>query len=134
MDGATELIVDLNRAGARLAIGSFGPPANVRAVLNVLPGGKYFQVTTSSEDVAHGKPAPDVFLIAAGKLELPPGRCVVVEDAPVGVQAGKAANCAVVGITGTVSAERLCEADLVVTSLRELSPDILKHLLRQTGF
>jgi beta-phosphoglucomutase len=129
MDGASELITALSRAGAKLAIGSSGPPANVRAVLEVLPGGKYFQAKTSSDDVTRSKPAPDVFLKAAEKLELPPGRCVVVEDAPVGVRAGKAAGCAVVGLTGTVPGERLAEADLVVASLRQLSPEILKRIL-----
>jgi beta-phosphoglucomutase len=129
MDGASELIADLSRAGAKLAIGSSGPPQNVRAVLDVIPGGKYIQATTSSSDVTRSKPAPDVFLKAADKLELPPGRCVVVEDAPVGVRAGKAAGCAVVGLTGTVPGERLAEADLVVASLRELSPEILKRML-----
>jgi beta-phosphoglucomutase len=128
MDGAAQLIAVLHQAGARLAIGSSGPPENVRAVLKVLPGGQHFAASTSSADVRHSKPAPDVFLRAAEKLGLPPGRCVVVEDAPAGVEAGKAAGCAVVGITGTVSRERLAAADLIVDSLRELSPEVLERM------
>ena len=133
MDGAAELIAALNTAGAKLAIGSSGPPENVRAVLNVLAGGQYIQATTDAGDIVRSKPDPEVFLKAAGKIGLPPGSCVVVEDAPAGVKAGKAAGCAVVAITGTASRQNLSQADLVVDSLRELTPDNLKSLIQRLG-
>lgn len=131
MDGAAELLDALNTAGAKLAIGSSGPSENVRAVLNVLPGGEYIKATTDTNDITRSKPDPEVFLKAARKIGLPPGSCAVIEDAPAGVKAGKAAGCAVVAITGTASRQDLSEADLIVDSLRELTPDNLKSLIRE---
>lgn len=129
MEGASELIASLHKAGAALAIGSSGPPENVEAVLKVFPGGMHFIATTNGKEIARGKPDPEVFLRAAHKLGLPPERCVVVEDAPAGVTAGKAAGCAVIALTGTTKREHLAGADLVVDSLCELTPEIVKNLL-----
>jgi beta-phosphoglucomutase len=133
MDGAAELIAALNEAGASLAIGSSGPPENVQAVLNMLPGGEHFMATTNGNELTHGKPEPEVFIKTVHKLGLPPARCVVVEDAPAGVMAGKAAGCPVIALTGTAPRESLARADLVVDSLRELTPDIFKGLIRSAG-
>ncbi|MBW1689966.1 MAG: HAD family phosphatase [Deltaproteobacteria bacterium] len=129
MKGASELIKALHEAGAALAIGSSGPRENLEAVLNALPGGTHFMATTNGSELTWGKPDPEVFLTAARKLGLPPERCVVVEDASVGVAAGKAAGCAVIAITGTATREHLKDADLVVDSLRELTPEIFKDLI-----
>ncbi len=129
MDGASELIAALHKAGAALAIGSSGPPENLRALLNALPGGTHFMATTNGIEIARGKPDPEVFLATARKLGLLPERCVVVEDAPAGVTAGKAAGCAVIALTGTATREHLAGADLVVDSLRELTPEIFKNLI-----
>ena len=130
MDGAAELIDALHAAGAILAIGSSGSPENVRTVLQMLPGGEHIKATTNAKEITHGKPHPEVFLNAAAKMGLAPVACVVIEDAPAGVQAGKAAGCAVIGITGTVSRRHLAGADLVVASLRELKPAIFQDLIR----
>lgn len=129
MDGASELIAALNEAGAYLAIGSSGPPENLEAVLNALPGGTHFMATTNGNELTWGKPNPEVFLTAARKLGLLPERCVVVEDAPAGVTAGKAAGYAVIALTGTAKRKHLAGADLVVDSLRELTPELFKNLI-----
>lgn len=63
------------------------------------------------------------------KMGLPPAQCVVVEDAVAGVRAGKGAGCAVVALTGTARREQLFEADLIVDSLRELTPETFKKLV-----
>ncbi len=130
MDGAAELITALHKAGAALAIGSSGPRENVEAVLDMLPGGEHFVAITNANEITRGKPDPEVFIKTAQKLGLPPGRCVVVEDAPAGVMAGKAAGCAVIAITGTTSRDHLAQADLVVDSVRELTPETFKGLIR----
>ena len=130
MDGAAELIYALHGAGAILAIGSSGSPENVRTVLQMLPGGEYFKATTNAKEITRGKPDPEVFLNASEKIGLAPTDCVVVEDAPAGVQAGKDAGCAVIGITGTVSRRHLSGADLIVDSLRELEPTNFLDLIR----
>lgn len=74
----------------------------------------------SAEDVAAGKPAPEGYLAGAAGLGVPPAECVVVEDAPVGVDAARAAGMRCVGLATTHSPSELSAADLVVPSLAEL--------------
>ena len=112
-----------------MAIGSSAPPENIQAVLSAFPGDVPFKATTNASEIKRGKPDPEVFLKSAKKIGLPSERCVVVEDAPAGVKAGKAAGCAVIALTGTAPREQLKEADLVVDSLRELTPNIFKNLI-----
>ncbi|MEO6981917.1 MAG: HAD-IA family hydrolase [Edaphobacter sp.] len=71
----------------------------------------------SADDVVNGKPDPEPYRRGAELLGLRPEECVVVEDAPSGVGAGRAAGCRVLGVLGTHSAEQLREADWVATSL-----------------
>lgn len=127
--GAAELLGRLHEAGATLAVGSSGPPENVQAVLDVLPGSEHIVAAINGRDVSHGKPDPEVFLKAAAAIDLPPLRCVVVEDAPVGVAAGKAAGCKVLALTGTATAKELREADRVVDSFEGLTAAEIRGLL-----
>jgi beta-phosphoglucomutase len=120
MDGSVELIDALADAGFRLAVGSSGPPENVELTLDCLGRASRFNAVVTGRDVTRGKPDPQVFQTAAERLGLPPARCIVVEDAPVGITAARAAGMASVALVGTVAADRLGEADLVVRSLREL--------------
>lgn len=129
MDGASELIGALHKAGAVLGIGSSGPSENLEVLLHKLPGGRYFAAVTNGNEIARGKPDPEVFLKTAAKMDLLPKRCVVVEDAVAGVRAGKRAGCAVIALTGTAEREQLSEADSIVDSLRDLTPDAFKNLL-----
>ena len=129
MDGASDLIRALHEAGFRLAIGSSGPPENVALVLRELRGGELFSATVNGTEVTRGKPNPDVFLTAALKLGIEPARAAVIEDAPAGVEAAKRAGMTAIALLGTAPRERLAEhADLIVGSLRDLSP----HLIRDT--
>ncbi len=77
-------------------------------------------VYISGDQVIHKKPHPEVFLLACQGLNLPPDQCVVIEDAPNGIQAAKAAGCPCVAVTNTHSAHQLTQADLVVDSLVKL--------------
>jgi sugar-phosphatase len=74
-------------------------------------------VLVTADSVSRGKPDPEPYLLAAARLDLPPGDCVVFEDAPSGVAAGKAAGMRVVALTTTVSAAELAGADEVVKDL-----------------
>ncbi len=76
-----------------------------------------FGAVVAREDCARGKPDPEPYLLAAGALELSPRRCVVIEDAPGGIQAAKAAGMLCVAVTHSCPRERLREADLVVEDL-----------------
>ncbi|MFG2858323.1 HAD-IA family hydrolase [Streptomyces mirabilis] len=80
------------------------------------------KVQIYGEDVLKAKPHPDGYLLAAAHLGAEPARCLVVEDAPAGIEAGKAAGCTVIGITSTHRAEELLQADACIASLAELTP------------
>ncbi len=122
MDGAAELIDELQRAGFALAVGSSGPPDNVYLVLDRLECRSAFRGVVTGVDVQRGKPDPQVFLLSAERAGVEPRHCVVIEDAPVGVAAAHAAGmkCVAIASTGRVR-DSLLSAELVVDSLRELS-------------
>ena len=99
-------------------------------VLTVAPGETLrasFAVDVCGRDLPQGKPHPGLFLLAAAELSTPPGRCVVVEDAPVGIQAAKAAGMLALGVARQDDAALLdaAGADLVVASLGSVSVDAL---------
>ena len=131
MDGAAELLDALKAAGFLLAVGSSGPPENVRIALEGLGRARLFDATVTGDEVRAGKPDPEVFLKASAKLGLEPRFSAVVEDSTAGVEAAKAAGMAAVALVGTASREALerAGADLVVDSLRELSPDRIRRLI-----
>jgi beta-phosphoglucomutase len=128
MDGAVELIDALRDAGFVLAVGSSGPSENIELALAGLERRSAFQVLVTGQDVTRGKPDPQIFAIAAQRLGIAASHCVVVEDAPVGIAAAKAAGMSAVALVGTVPRERLSAADLIVDSLRELTPEKLEEL------
>ncbi len=70
--------------------------------------------------ISRGKPAPDCYLLAAQELALPPRDCVVVEDAPVGIEAGMAAGMRVIAIASTHPAAELSGADAIIDSLAKI--------------
>jgi beta-phosphoglucomutase len=84
-----------------------------------------FSVIITGDQVAHGKPAPDVFLAAARALHVEPQQCLVLEDAPAGVQAAKAAGMTCFAVPDhSVARLDLSQADKVVASLHDV-PAIL---------
>ena len=130
MGGAVELIDALDRAGLRLALGSSGPPENVALVLDKLGRRDKFAGVVTGMDVTRGKPDPQVFLLAAERIGLTPPQCLVIEDAPAGVAAAKAAGMKCIGLASTGrEPSSLAQADLVVQSLRELTADAINSLL-----
>jgi beta-phosphoglucomutase len=129
LSGAEDLIIDLKDKDFLLSIGSSTPKLNIDFMAKDLPIFNSFDAIVTGEDVANGKPAPDTFLKAAEKLSLQPPRCVVVEDAVQGVQAGKAAGMAVVAVTTTRKRTDLIQADIIVDSLDELKSDNFIKLL-----
>ncbi|HEY4233926.1 MAG TPA: HAD family phosphatase [Lacipirellulaceae bacterium] len=129
MDGAAELIDALADDGFLLAIGSSGPPENVRLVLDKLPSGQRIAAVVTGADVTRGKPDPQVFQMAAERLGVPPARCAVVEDAIHGIEAARRAGMAAIALVGTSERAKFSAADLIVDSLRELSPARIRALI-----
>jgi len=117
--GLLELLTSLSpRYPMALASGSRHPTIN--AVLALRGLRRFFPVVVSSEDVPHGKPAPDIFLRTAELLEVAPKACCVIEDSASGVEAALAANMAVIAITNSLPAEKLSRATRVVKTYEEL--------------
>lgn len=116
--GAKELLDGLSPQ--RWAAVTSGSVDVMRARL-VISGLPIPDVLITAEDVTAGKPDPQGYLKAAAGLGLDPRRCLVVEDAPAGIAAGKAAGSAVVALTTTHSADRLSDADAIVADLSACS-------------
>jgi beta-phosphoglucomutase len=130
-EGAKSLLTDLKKEGFYLAVGSSAPRANLELVLDCTDLRNYFDAYVTGQDVTKGKPAPDTFLKAAEKLSLNANRCVVVEDAVQGIEAGRAAGMAVVAVTTTRSRKDLTGADIIVDSLTQLLARQFIELLRK---
>ncbi|NBS88311.1 MAG: HAD family phosphatase, partial [Verrucomicrobia bacterium] len=92
LPGVREWLERLKKEGIACGIGSSTEEKNVRLGLGLLGLGDFFQTAVTAEHVKRGKPAPDVFLEVARRLDANPAQCVVFEDAPAGVEAGRAAG------------------------------------------
>ncbi|MCC7291051.1 MAG: HAD family phosphatase [Phycisphaerales bacterium] len=130
MPGARALIRDCHASGMKLAIGSSTPPENVELALGEMGVAQLFSACVTSRDVTRGKPHPDVFLQAADRIDLDPARCVVIEDAPSGIDAALAAGCVAVGLTSHHSREKLAHAHSVIGALTELTAQRLRGMSR----
>lgn len=101
IDGVEAMLMDLSDQGIAMAIATGGSIRRMTATLDISSLGKWFDQTAFSADlVRNGKPAPDLFLLAAERLGVPPQDCVVLEDSPHGVQGALAAGMRAVGFTG----------------------------------
>src|SRR5438552_5615428 len=124
--GAVEAV---RRVAARFPLGlaSSSNRELIDAVLGAAGLTELFEATVSSEEVARGKPAPDVYLAAAARLGVAAERCGAVEDSHGGIRSAKAAGMFVVAIpnpTYPPDDEALASADVVVRSVEELSPEL----------
>jgi len=117
LPGAAELVRRLREGGLSLAIVSSTPRANIELILGSLGLADAFAAVVGAEDARRGKPHPEGFLTAAKRLGVPPADCVVLEDAPEGIEGAKAAGMRCIGVATTRPPERLSQADLVVERL-----------------
>lgn len=117
--GLPELVEKLSRK-YQLAVASGSEPAVIEAVLDLKGLRRFFPVVVSSTEIAHGKPAPDIFLLAAQRLDVAPAQCCVIEDSKPGIAAGLAAGMRVIAIANTHPAEELSQAPTVVSTYREI--------------
>lgn len=106
-------------------IASSTPPANLEMYLQSTVLGTYFDHFISGEQVPNGKPAPDVFIEAANRLSALPRNCIVFEDAPAGIDAGKSAGCFVVALGTTHDQDELFGYDLYYPSADLLDLDMI---------
>jgi HAD superfamily hydrolase (TIGR01509 family) len=116
----------LKSGGWRQALASSAELLNIEAVLESLKVTGFFDAIVSAEDVQTGKPDPAVFLKAADRVSTAYHRCVVVEDAPAGVEAAHLAGMHAVGVQSSHSS---LSADVVVRTLEELDPGAFDSLV-----
>ncbi len=128
LPGARELLVALREAGIPRSIASSTPRSNLDAIFTATGLDGLFDAVVCGDDVKNGKPAPDVFLLAAKRLGLAPQDCLVIEDAHVGIAAAKAAGMKVLAVATTHPLEELATADAAVASLAEVTPGRLQEI------
>jgi HAD superfamily hydrolase (TIGR01509 family) len=116
-DDAVCVARELRERGVPVAIASSSPRERLDATLRAAKLTELFDVTVAGDEVANGKPAPDLFLAAAEKLGVPPGDCVAVEDAPSGVEAALAAGMKVVAVARKPEHRDELTCDTVVDEL-----------------
>jgi HAD superfamily hydrolase (TIGR01509 family) len=128
IDGASEAV---ERIAARwpLALASSSNPSIIELVLAESGLARHFAFAVSSEDAGRGKPAPDVYLVAAQALGIPPDRAAAVEDSANGIRAARAAGMRVVAIPNPhfpPGEDALDAADVVLGSIAELTPAVIE--------
>jgi beta-phosphoglucomutase family hydrolase len=128
LPGVSEWVRRLHQQGWRQAIASAAPRKNIETILEALHTADCFNAIVSAEDVHRGKPDPEVFLVAASKLDVPPSQCIVVEDALHGIEAAHAAGIKCIGVTRS---GKPLPADVTTNSLAGLAPNVFDNLLSQ---
>ncbi|MFD6342733.1 HAD family hydrolase [Streptomyces sp. NPDC060131] len=109
VDGVTEVLEKLAGDGVSYCVASSGSHERIRVGHRKTGLSRWFEdsVIFSAQDVGRGKPAPDLFLHAAERMGVAPGRCAVVEDSPLGVRAARAAGMDVFAFTAMTPADQL---------------------------
>jgi len=121
VDGFEAFIARAKSAGVKLAVATAAPNENIDFTLDGLDLRKQFDAIAGAADVAHGKPAPDVFLLAAQRSGALPANSIVFEDAPLGVEAARRAGMRAVVLTTTLPADAFAEFDNVIAVVRDFS-------------
>lgn len=133
LPGAQDLLSGLEQAGFKQAVGSSAPRANLDLILRLTGAARFFDTLVTAEDTQRGKPDPQVFLVAAERVGVEPAKCVVLEDAPAGVQAARAGGmkCIAVTFVGHHPDDKLQQAgaDLVVKCLTAVSVQGVEKLI-----
>lgn len=131
LPGVHGLLAALRDEGIPAAIGSSTERANLDLLLDLMGLREFFAAIVSGEEVAHGKPDPAIFLLAAQRLAVPAPDCLVIEDALVGIEAAHAAGMPVLAVATTNTAADLQAADAVAESLAVVTPRDLRKFFEE---
>jgi HAD superfamily hydrolase (TIGR01509 family) len=126
--GAIRLLNAIKKGNFKLGLVSSAPKDNIDLVLSEFNLNNIFDCVVFGQEVSEGKPSPQIYLLAAKKLEVIPKDCVVIEDSPQGVKAAKIAGMRCLAITNTHPQKKLEEADRIVNSLENV--DLITLLIR----
>ncbi len=126
--GAPELLLALRSGGIPVALATSSSREYTSLSLERTGLAEYFDHVLTAEDVANGKPAPDLFHLAASRIGVSLKKCLVLEDSPAGVEAGLAAGMAVIIVPDLLDppAEYVDKAQLVAANLEEATPHVLR--------
>ncbi len=125
-----ELLRSVRDSRIKTGLASSSPKQLVELAVNKLGIIGLFDLALSGDQVARGKPAPDIYLAAAGKLGVDPDNCLVIEDAPLGVAAAKAAGMCCLAISTSANESELTAADRVVRGFGEVDVPTLQELVQ----
>ncbi len=128
VDGLPEFLGSLGGA-YRIGVATSAPTENVEFVLRETGLRAYFEAITDESDIRKGKPDPEIFLKAAGKLGVNPSQCLVFEDSFHGIEAARSAGMHVVGLATTHKPEDLKNTDLVIRNFFEINTQKLDEIL-----
>jgi beta-phosphoglucomutase family hydrolase len=117
---AEDLLKTLRTLPVKLALATSSRKMKMRLVMTKLNFLQYFDETVTGEEVHNSKPHPDIFLLAAKKLNLAPEDCIVIEDAASGVTAAKSAGMKCIAITTPHDKQQLQHADIVIDTFEEI--------------
>ena len=126
LPGVFDLLESCKKAGLKMGIGSQNEKPLIQKALDVFGFRDYFEFTTALQDLSNKKPHPEVFLLVADTVGILPEESVVIEDAPIGIEAAIEGGFKSIGITTSFTKEDLNKADLVIDSLSELDGEKLK--------
>ena len=118
LPGVMDMLTALRAKGLKLAIGSSSK--NTPVILNQIGLGDYFDAVADGNQIKNSKPDPEVFLLAAELLGIPPQDCVVVEDAYAGIDAAKAGGMKAVGVGDASKYEK---SDITGATMADISPE-----------
>lgn len=131
-EGLLDFVLLLQKKKVPIAVATAAPPVNVNFILEKLNLKKYFQIVVDESQIAKGKPDPEVYQKAAKKIGFPAQRCIVIEDAVLGIEAATRAGMRVIAITTTQKRSELDQADIIIDCFRELSYQTLVELINKT--
>jgi beta-phosphoglucomutase len=123
----------VQRQDCRIALATMSYCKQVRRVLEVLDLADAFDFVASRDDVENGKPDPEIYLLVARELGVPPADCLVIEDSPAGVKAALAAGMNVVAVSTPFTRQRLHESGLLppqhIVDDPSMLPDVIAHVI-----
>lgn len=131
------LLRDVRREGYLTALATQSHREQARRVLDILELGDEFDVVVTRDDVEHGKPDPEMHLLAARELGVRPEECLAIEDSPAGVKAALTAGAEIVAVTTTLTRQKFRDTNLLdrshVVDDPSVLPTVVHHLLRVHG-
>ncbi len=128
--GLIDFLHSLRAAGFPCVVATSAPPQNVDFTLDGTHTRHFFKDIVDASMISRGKPNPEVFLKAADVMDMIPSRCIVFEDAIMGIKAGKAAGMKVIAMATTHPASALGEADKIIHDFSELNLKMIRMMVK----